>query len=118
MPEMWPVDGIHKTLEVGYRGQQSFEAVGVFKPGDTLASRVLPGLMLPQHLEFGHFPRLCRLHRGEFPTHRWTLDISRGSAARRAERLCLSGDHSFSFWRLRRRWSVSDSPEATGGRHI
>jgi Uma2 family endonuclease len=44
--ELWLVDDTSRTIEVRYRGQQSFEVVGVFKPGGRLLSRMLPGLNL------------------------------------------------------------------------
>ena len=44
--ELWLVDDASRTIEVRYRGQQSFEVVGVFKPGDQVESRVISALSL------------------------------------------------------------------------
>lgn len=44
--ELWLVADASRTIEVRYSGQQSFEVVGVFKPGDQVVSQVLLGLSL------------------------------------------------------------------------
>jgi len=45
--ELWLVDETSQTVEVRFCGPECFEVVGMFKPGDHVASRVLPGLNLP-----------------------------------------------------------------------
>jgi Uma2 family endonuclease len=42
--ELWLVDEARRTVELRYQGQKGFEVIGIFKPGDQLISRVLPGL--------------------------------------------------------------------------
>jgi Uma2 family endonuclease len=50
--ELWLVDDVSQTIEVRSHGPEKFEVIGIFKPGDHVVSRVLPGLSLGVALIF------------------------------------------------------------------